>query len=44
MVTFVDITERRHHEDDRRAAAEEFQALVTASAQAVWTTDADGSS
>ena len=42
VVTFVDITERRRQEEAVRRTADEFQALVTASAQAVWTTDARG--
>ena len=42
VVTFVDITERRRQEDAVARTAEEFQALVAASAQAVWATDAGG--
>ena len=42
VVTFVDITERREVEEERRRSGEELQALVEASAQIVWTADAEG--
>ena len=42
VVTFVDITERRRQERAVARKADEFRALVAASAQAVWTTDAAG--
>ena len=43
VITFVDITERSSFEDTLRESEERFRALVDASAQMVWTTDAQGS-
>jgi PAS domain S-box-containing protein len=42
VITFVDITERVNAERAQRESAEQFRALVDASAQMVWTTDAAG--
>ena len=42
VVTFVDITEQRRNEEAIRAAERQFRALVEASAQIVWTANAEG--
>jgi PAS domain S-box-containing protein len=42
VVTFVDITERRGGEEALHESEEQFRALVTASAEIVWTADAEG--
>jgi two-component system CheB/CheR fusion protein len=42
VVTFVDITPLKQVEQQVRERAEQFQALINASAQTVWTTDAAG--
>ena len=42
VITFVDITSRVESEAALRQSEERFRALVDASAQMVWTTDAEG--
>jgi two-component system CheB/CheR fusion protein len=42
VITFVEITKRKEAEEDLRESEEQFRALVDASAQMVWTTDAEG--
>ncbi|QDU98972.1 chemotaxis protein CheB [Lignipirellula cremea] len=42
VVTLVDITRRAQAERDLRLSEERFRALIDASAQMVWTTDAEG--
>jgi two-component system CheB/CheR fusion protein len=42
VVTFIDITPLKQAEQQVRERAEQFQALIEASAQTVWTTDAVG--
>jgi two-component system CheB/CheR fusion protein len=42
VVTFIEITERKKTELALRESEESFRALVTASAQTVWRTDAQG--
>ena len=42
VITFVDITSRRQSEEALRENEEQYRALVEASAQMVWTTNADG--
>ena len=42
VVTFVDITERRAAEEGLRRSEGQFRSLVEASAQIVWTADAEG--
>jgi two-component system CheB/CheR fusion protein len=42
VITFVEITKLKNAELATRNSEENFRALVTASAQMVWTTDADG--
>ncbi|MGJ0510327.1 MAG: PAS domain-containing sensor histidine kinase [Methylocystis sp.] len=42
VITFVEITKLKNAELAMRNSEENFRALVTASAQMVWTTDADG--
>jgi len=42
VVTFVEVTARKRAEQAVRVSEERFRALVAASAQMVWTTNADG--
>ncbi|MGK7391155.1 MAG: chemotaxis protein CheB [Candidatus Cyclobacteriaceae bacterium M2_1C_046] len=42
VITFVDITSRKKSEDALRKSEEQFRALIEASAQMVWKTDAKG--
>ncbi|MEQ9441076.1 MAG: CheR family methyltransferase [Cyclobacteriaceae bacterium] len=42
VITFVDITSRKQSEEAMRESAEQYRALIEASAQMVWTTDATG--
>ncbi|MBI1296716.1 PAS domain S-box protein [bacterium] len=42
VITFVDITVNKRAEEELRRSEEQFRALVDASAQMVWTTDAQG--
>ncbi|MFZ0255264.1 MAG: chemotaxis protein CheB [Gammaproteobacteria bacterium] len=42
VITFIDITQRKKAELALRNSEESFRALVSASAQIVWTTDAQG--
>ncbi|MDT7856008.1 PAS domain S-box protein [Rubrivirga sp. S365] len=42
VVTFIDITARRQAEEGLRRSEEQFRALVEASAQIVWSADAEG--
>ena len=43
VVTFVEITQLKNAELTARNSEENFRALIAASAQMVWTTDAQGS-
>ncbi|MDW5377900.1 chemotaxis protein CheB [Halomonas sp. HP20-15] len=42
VITFVDITARKHFEEDLRASEERFRVLVDTSAQIIWTASAEG--
>jgi two-component system CheB/CheR fusion protein len=42
VVTFMDVTDRHEADAELRRSEERFRALITTSAQTVWTTDAEG--
>ncbi len=42
VITFVEITRRKIAEEELRRSEEQFRALISASAQMVWTVDASG--